>query len=186
LFSEGRPGDIKYVDQNGDNLIDSRDEVEIGRWNAPFVYGVNLNIGYKAFNLFVLGTGNKGGDAMKSGSYFWVTGDGKYSELVLNRWTPATAATATYPRLSSLQNANNFRNSDFWMYKTDRFNLSKVQLTYTLPDQIFGSKSFVSGLMLYVAGANLYTFSKNRELLELTIGNTPQFRYYNAGLRAKF
>jgi TonB-linked SusC/RagA family outer membrane protein len=186
LFSETRPGDIKYVDQNGDNLIDSRDEVEIGRWIAPFTYGVNLNIGYKAFNLFVLGTGNKGGNAMRNGSYFWVSGDAKYSEVVLNRWTPATAATATYPRLSAQQSANNFRNSDFWLYKTDRFNLQKVQLSYTLPDQVFGGKSFVNGLMVYVAGANLYTFSKNRDILDLSVGTTPQFRYYNAGIRAKF
>jgi TonB-linked SusC/RagA family outer membrane protein len=186
LFSETRPGDIKYVDQNGDKLIDSRDEVQIGRWIAPFTYGVNLNIGYKAFNLFVLGTGNNGGNAMRNGSYFWVSGDAKYSEIVLNRWTPATAATATYPRLSAQQSANNFRNSDFWLFKTDRFNLQKVQLSYTLPDQVFGGKSFVNGLMVYVAGANLYTFSKNRDILDLSVGTTPQFRYYNAGIRAKF
>jgi TonB-linked SusC/RagA family outer membrane protein len=186
LFSETRPGDIKYVDQNGDNLIDSRDEVEIGRWIAPLTYGVNLNVGYKAFDLFVLGTGTNGGNSLRNSSYFWVSGDAKYSEIVLNRWTPATAATARYPRLSSLQSANNFRNSDFWLYNTDRFNLSKVQLTYTLPDNVFGSKSFISGLMVYAAGSNLYTFSKNRELLDLSIGTTPQFRNYNIGIRAKF
>jgi len=185
LFSETRPGDIKYVDQNGDKLIDSRDEVEIGRWIAPLTYGINLNIGYKAFNLFVLGTGTNGGNSIKNNSYFWVSGDVKYSEIVLDRWTPGTAATATYPRLSSQQSANNFRNSDFWLYKTDRFNLSKVQLTYTFPDRVFG-KSFVRGLIIYAAGANLYTFSKNREILDLSIGTTPQFRYYNAGIRAKF
>lgn len=180
-----KPGDIKYVDQNGDKLIDSRDEVEIGRWIAPFTYGVNLNIGYKALNLFVLGTGNNGGNSIKNSSYFWVSGDVKYSEAVLSRWTPATAATATYPRLSSQQSPNNFRNSDFWVYKTDRFNLSKVQLTYTLPDRLFG-KSFINGLMVYASGSNLYTFSKNRELLDLSVGTTPQFKYYNAGIRAKF
>jgi TonB-linked SusC/RagA family outer membrane protein len=182
---EIKPGDIKYVDQNGDKLIDSRDEVQIGRYIAPFAYGVNLNVGYKAFNLFVLGTGTNGGNAIKSNSYFWVSGDGKYSEAILNRWTPATAATATYPRLSSQQSPNNFRNSDFWLYKTDRFNLSKVQLTYTFPERAF-SKSFVNGLTVYVSGANLYTFSKNREILDLSVGTTPQFKYYNAGIRAKF
>ena len=185
LFSEPRPGDLKYVDQNGDKLIDSRDEVQIGRFNAPLVYGINLNVGYKGFNLFVLGTGNNGGYGLKGGSYFWVSGDLKYSDVVLNRWTANTKATATYPRLSSQQSANNFRNSDFWLYKTDRFNLSKVQLSYTLPDNVFG-RSFVKGLMVYVAGANLYTFSKNREILDLSIGTTPQFRNYNAGIRAKF
>jgi TonB-linked SusC/RagA family outer membrane protein len=182
---EIKPGDLKYVDQNGDQLIDFRDAVHIGRFIAPLSYGINLNVGYKGFNLFVLGTGQNGGDALRSGNYFWVSGDIKYSEVVLNRWTEATKTTATYPRLSSLQSANNFRSSDFWLYKTDRFNLAKVQLSYTLPDNIFGS-SFVKGLMVYVAGANLYTFSKNRELLDLNIGTMPQFRNFNAGIRAKF
>jgi len=185
LFSEVRQGDIKYVDQNGDNVIDNRDEVMIGRYIAPLTYGLNLTVNYKNFNLFVLGTGNNGGYNLRNNNYFWVSGDLKYSDVVLGRWTESTKATATYPRLSSQQSANNFRNSDFWLYKTDRFNLAKVQLTYNLPDNVLG-QSFVKGLLVYVAGSNLYTFSKNREILDLSVANTPQFRNYNIGIRAKF
>jgi TonB-linked SusC/RagA family outer membrane protein len=185
LFSTVLPGDLKYADQNDDNLIDNRDDVKIGRFIAPLNYGINLNVGYRNFNLFVLGTGNNGGYGIKNNNYFWVSGDLKYSEVVLNRWTPDTKATATYPRLSSQQSNNNFRTSDFWIYKTDRFNLAKVQLTYELPENVFGS-SFVKGLMVYVSGANLYTFSKNRDILDLSIAGTPQFRHYNAGVRARF
>lgn len=186
LFSEVRPGDIKYVDQNGDKIIDSRDEVMIGRFVAPLTYGLNINVGYKNFNLFVLGTGNSGGDALKNNNYFWVSGDLKYSEVVLNRWTEATKATATFPRLSAQQSNNNFRTSDFWLYKTNRFNLSKVQLTYNIPDDVIRGRSFVKGLLIFVAGSNLHTFSQNRAILDLSIGSTPQFRNFNAGIRAKF
>jgi hypothetical protein len=185
LFSEVKPGDIKYVDQNGDKVIDSRDEVKIGRWIAPFTYGINFTVVYKNFNLFLLGTGNQGGYGLKNNNYFWVSGDLKYSDVVLNRWTESTKATATYPRLSSQQSANNFRSSDFWLYKTDRFNLSKVQLTYNLPENVLG-RTFVKGLLVYVAGSNLYTFSKNREILYLSVASTPQFRNYIVGIRAKF
>ena len=185
IFSEVRPGDIKYVDQNGDKVIDSRDEVMIGRFMAPLTYGLNFSVGYKGLNLFVLATGSNGGYSMTNNSYYWVSGDVKYSDVVWNRWTEATKATATYPRLSSQQNANNFRSSDFWLYKTDRFNLSKLQLTYNLPDNVLG-KSFAKGLLVYVNGANLYTFSKNREIMDLAIASTPLFRNYNAGIRAKF
>ena len=157
----------------------------IGRFIAPLNYGINLNVGYRNFNLFVLGTGNSGGNGIKNGNYFWVSGDRKYSEVVLDRWTPDTKATATYPRLSSQQSNNNFRTSDFWIYKTDQFNLAKVQLTYELPEKVFGS-SFVKGVMVYVSGANLYTFSKNRDILDLTVGGMPQLRHYNAGVRARF
>lgn len=111
LFSTVLPGDIKYVDQNGDNLVDTRDDVMIGRFIAPWNYGLNLNVGYKNFNLFVLGTGNSGGYGIKNNNYFWVSGDLKYSEVVLDRWTPDTKATASYPRLSSQQSNNNFRTS---------------------------------------------------------------------------
>lgn len=185
LFSEVRPGDIKYVDQNGDKIIDSRDEVMIGRYGAPLTYGVNFNAGYKGFNLFVLGTGSNGGYGLTNNNYYWVSGDVKYSEVVLNRWTEATKTTATYPRLSSQQNSNDFRSSDFWLYKTNRFNLSKVQLTYNLPHAVL-RKTFVTDLGIYVFGSNLYTLSKNREILDLSIANTPQFRNYTVGIRAKF
>jgi hypothetical protein len=185
LFSEVKPGDIKYKDQNGDNIIDSRDEVMIGRYNAPFSYGVNLNVGYKNFNLFVLGTGSNGGYNLTNSNYYWVSGDLKYSDVVLNRWTEATKSTATFPRLSSQQNNNDFRSSDFWLYKTDRFNLSKIQLTYNLTSTVL-RKTFVNDLVLYISGSNLYTFSQNRKILDLSIANTPQLRSYTVGLRAKF
>jgi TonB-linked SusC/RagA family outer membrane protein len=185
LFSEVKPGDIKYVDQNADNVIDGRDEIMIGRYIAPFTYGINFTVGYKNFSLFVLGTGNNGANGITNNNYYWVSGDLKYSEVVQNRWTEATKNTATYPRLSSQQNNNNFRNSDFWLYKTDRFNLSKVQLTYNFSNRILRS-AFVKDLVVYISGANLYTFSQNRKILELAVASTPQFRNYNIGIRAKF
>jgi hypothetical protein len=185
VFSEVKPGDIKYVDQNGDNVIDQRDEVMIGRWMAPFNYGINFTASYKNVSLFLLGTGNNGGNSLKNSDYYWVAGDKKYSEVALGRWTPDTKATATFPRLSSSQNNNDFRNSDFWLYKTDRFNLSKVQLTYNLPSTVL-QKTFVKDLGMYVSGANLLTFSKNRDIMDLTVAGTPQLRYYNIGVRARF
>jgi hypothetical protein len=185
VFSEAKPGDIKYVDQNGDNVIDARDEVMIGRWIAPFTYGITFAATYKNFNLFVLGTGSNGGNGLKNNDYYWVAGDKKYSEIVRDRWTPTTKETAKFPRLSSQQNNNNFRNSDFWLYNTDRFNLSKVQLSYNLPGNVI-RKTFFKDLGMYVSGANLITFSKNRGVMDLNIGSTPQFRSYTVGIRARF
>lgn len=185
LFSEVRPGDIKYVDQNGDNVIDNRDEVMIGRYIAPFTYGINFSVAYKNFNLFVLGTGNNGGYGLTNNNYYWVSGDLKYSEVVLNRWTEATKNTATYPRLSSQQNNNNFRSSDFWVYKTDRFNLSRVQLTYNISNNVFRNTAF-KGMLVYISGSNLYTFAQNRKILELAVASSPQLRSYNMGIRAQF
>jgi TonB-linked SusC/RagA family outer membrane protein len=184
-FGEVKPGDIKYADQNGDNIINERDEVMIGRFLSPFNFGLNIAASYKNFTVFVRGTGSFGGNGITNNNYFWVDGDDKYSELVLNRWTPDTKSTATFPRLTSLQNTNNFRSSDFWMYKTNRATLNKVQITYNLP-KAFIDKSFVKELCVYAIGSNLYTFSKNKDIMELTIGAPPQLRNFLLGLRVNF
>ncbi|PTN09467.1 SusC/RagA family TonB-linked outer membrane protein [Mangrovibacterium marinum] len=183
-----KPGDIKYVDQNDDGVIDDKDNVflEKGGWyGAPLTLGVNLTAKWKGLTFFALGTGSFGAYGMKNNSYYWVYGDGKYSELVRDRWTEATAATATYPRLTTESGSNNFRSSDYWLYKTNRFNLAKVQVTYDIPEQKLGN-SIIKGLSAYVSGSNLLTISKERETLELSVGSAPQTRFYNVGIKATF
>lgn len=187
-FGQVKPGDIKYKDQNGDGIIDSRDEVFLGKggwFGAPFTMGVTLSAQWKKLTFLALGVGRFGGNAMRNNSYFWVYGENKYSEVVRNRWTEATKLTATYPRLTTLSSDNNFRSSDFWIYSTSRFDLSKVQITYDLTD-LLKMKSFVRELGVYVNGFNLWTFSENRETLELNVGSSPQTRFFNLGVKALF
>ncbi|MDP4272514.1 MAG: SusC/RagA family TonB-linked outer membrane protein, partial [Bacteroidota bacterium] len=184
-FGVVKPGDIKYKDQNGDGVIDEKDEVMIGRWGSPFTCGLNLTTEWKNFTLFVLGTGSFGGTAVKSNDYYWVYGNKKYSEVVRDSWTEETKATAKYPRLTTLSGDNNFRYSDFWTYSTDRVNLSKVQLTYTLPKRVLGN-SVLKKVNIYVSGNDLLTIAKNREILELNVGSAPQTRFYNLGVKAEF
>lgn len=188
LGSTVKPGDIKYVDINNDNKIDSYDQVYLGKggwYGAPFTLGMNFTAKWKNFTFFALGVGNFGANGIKNSSYYWVHENGKYSAVVRNRWTPETASTATYPRLSSLSGSNNFVTSDFWMYKTDAFRLAKVQITYDLPQHLF-VKTWVKGLSAYLSGANLLTLSSERETLELNVGSAPQTRYYNIGVKATF
>lgn len=183
-----KPGDLKYVDQNNDNVIDEKDEVYLGRggwYGAPLTLGVNLTAKYKGFTFFALGTGGYGAVAMKNSTYYWVYGNGKYSENVRGRWTEATKETATYPRLTTLTGANNFRNSDFWLYKTDRFNLAKVQISYDLPKSVL-ENGILKEVSAYISGSNLLTVSKQREVLELNTTSAPQARFYNVGVKVVF
>ena len=183
-----RPGDLKYKDQNNDGIIDDKDQINLakgGWYGNPFILGINLSAKYKGFTLFVLGTGGFGAKAVKNSSYWWIDQEDKYSAVVRNRWTAETAATATYPRLTTQSGANNNTTSDFWLYSTDRFNLAKVQLTYDFPRQWF-LKSFVHGLSAYISGSNLLTIAKERELLELNVGSAPQTRFYNLGVKVSF
>ena len=195
-----QPGDLKYEDVNGDGQINNQDMVILGKSGtvtylddngnpigqgsigAPFTLGVNLTLKYKNWTLFMLGNGQFGGYGMKNNSYYYMSGDAKYSVNVLGRWTPETAETATHPRLTSLSSANNGAASTFWMYSTDRFNLRKVQLTYDFPEDMFKGK-WVKALSIYVNGNDLLTISKNRKLMETSVGYAPQTRFYNLGVK---
>jgi TonB-linked SusC/RagA family outer membrane protein len=182
------PGDLRYIDQNDDGVINNQDEVYLGKagWSgSPLTGGLHLSAKWKELTFFALATGQAGAYAMKNGSYFWIDGEDKYSAVVRDRWTPETANTATYPRLTSQSGSNNFRNSDFWMYSTDRIDLAKVQVSYDLPQSILGG-SFFKKLNIYVSGANLLTISSESELMELNIEGAPQTRFYNLGVKALF
>lgn len=188
LGGEIRPGDLKYKDQNNDGVIDSKDQVNLGKggwYGTPTTVGLNITLKYKNFTLFMLGTGNFGANAVNNNSYWWVKGEDKYSAAVRGRWTPETAATASYPRLTTKAGTNNYQTSDFWMYSTDRFDLDKVQLTYDFPKSIIGN-GIVKHLSVYVNGNSLLTIAKERELLEMNVGSAPQSRYYSIGAQISF
>ncbi|WP_225974622.1 hypothetical protein [Arachidicoccus ginsenosidivorans] len=152
---------------------------------APFTFGLNLTLKWKNLTLFVLGSGNSGAIGFKNSSYYWVNGAAKYSDVVWGRWTEATKNTATYPRLTTTASSNNFQNSTFWLYKTNRFNLSRVQLTYDFDKSVF-KQGFVRGLSVYFKGDDLLVFSKEHKMMETNIGSAPQYRFYNFGFKISF
>ena len=156
--------------------------VDLGTWSSPFHLGVNLTLKYKNFTLFMLGSGGFGGSSMKNNSYYYMSGENKYSVNARGRWTPETADVATHPRLTTLSSANNASTSTFWLYSTDRFDLDKVQLTYDFPKEMFKGK-YVKALSVYLNGNSLLTISKNRKIMETNVGYAPQTRFYNLGVK---
>lgn len=186
-FGTVRPGDLKYKDINGDGVINSDDQIDLGKggWSAaPFTFGLNLTLKYKNFTLFAMGSGQTGAMAFKNNSYYWNRGTSKFSEVVWGRWTDETKETATYPRLSTSNGDNNYRNSTFWTYKNNVFRLSNVQLTYDFPEHTFKG-TFIHGLSVYCGGSNLLTLSKEREYMEMSLGS-PQYRNLYLGFKAAF
>ena len=180
-----RPGDLKYEDVNGDGIISDKDMVDLGKsgtYGAPLMLGVNLTLKYKNFTLFVLGNGQFGAYGMKNNTYYFMDYEDKYSVNARGRWTMENAENATHPRLSSQTHANNAAPSTFWMYSTDRFNLRKIQLTYDFPQHLFEGK-WVKALSVYLNGNDLLTISKNREIMETSVGYAPQTRFYNLGVK---
>ena len=199
-----QPGDLKYEDIDGDGIINNKDLVVLGKSGnvvyldengnplttglgnigTPWNIGLNLTLKYKNFTLFVLGNGQFGAYAMKNGSYYCMSGEAKYSVNARGRWTPATADVATHPRLTSLSHNSNAAASTFWLYSTDRFNLRKIQLTYDFPKSMMGK--VVKDLSIYLNGNDLLTISKNRKIMETSVGYAPQTRFYNLGVKATF
>ncbi|WP_165940142.1 SusC/RagA family TonB-linked outer membrane protein [Dyadobacter psychrotolerans] len=184
-FGTVKPGDIKYKDQNADGVIDANDEVRIGRSQAPLSYGLNLRMSYKNLTLFARGNGRSGSNGALSNNYFWVDGDDKYSAYIKDRWTEATKATATLPRLSSISNTNNYRSSDFWLYRDNFFTVDRLQLTYDFPIRLT-NKAGVKALSVFADASNLVMLSKVRHIKELSIGSEPQYRSYSLGLNISF
>jgi hypothetical protein len=184
-FGTVAPGDIKYKDQNGDGVIDANDEVYLRRWQAPFSGGLQLRISYKDLTLYVLGEGRTGADGFKSSNYYWIDGNEKYSVSVLDAWTPETAATATFPRLTTSTNSNNYRTSSFWQYNNDYFSIQKIQLSYNMPDKI-AKTLYMKKLDVFVDASDIYQFAKNREIREINSGGEPYYRTFSVGLKANF
>lgn len=188
-FGNVQPGDLKYTDTNNDGVVDNDDRVFIGQSSSPWAYGINVNLKYKAFNLFVLGTGQFGGDASKLSSafngYYTPGGNNKFSEVALERWTPDTADTATLPRLSAQNNQNNFRASTFWLYDNSFFNINRAQLTYEFKDTLC-NKLGMEDFSVNISGTNLFELSKNRDIRQLRVGRSPLERAFIFGVRASF
>lgn len=184
-FGTVKPGDIKYKDQNGDKIIDSRDEVYLCNWQAPWTEGLELKVRYKNLTLFLIGEGQQGAKAFKESSYYWMDGNDKYSVIARDCWTPETSATASYPRLSSETNNNNFRRSSFWMYDNSFFNLRRVQLNYKIPDKL-SDYLFAKDLNISLSATDLFQIAPNLKERSLRIGAEPYYRTFAVTLKAKF
>ena len=184
-FGAVQQGDIKYKDQNLDGKIDALDEIMIGNSLSKIVGGLTMRLKYKNFSLFALASARNGAERFFNNSYYWVYGDLKFSEVVLDRWTPATASTATYPRLSSKSNSNNFRSSTFWLENNSLISFDRLQLTYDLPESL-ASKFFTKNFSLYIRASNMLNIAENKDKMELSIGSEPQYRSFSVGLKAVF
>lgn len=188
LFGSVQPGDLKYKDQDGDGIIDETDFVKIGNPSYPstsFSFGAEFK--YKSFDLSLLFTGTAGstinlldypqwrtfednGNAFAWAQGAWVY----YPEAKLD-----TRDTATYPRLSTTTNENNYTSSSFWIRKNNWLRLKNLELGYT-----------VKGCRIFVRGYNLLTFSRllsDYDMDPETVNyGYPQGRSYNAGIQITF
>lgn len=187
-----QPGDIKYSDLNSDGVIDQFDIAPIGRVGKPlFFFGLSLGAEYKGFDISALVQGVANRDVYVGGSSIWAfqnNGNGQAYENNLNRWTPQTAATATYPRLNIGANTNNQAQSSYWLRNGDYLRLKQLEIGYNLPKQWL-SKIRLSNLRLFVGGYNLFTVQSDelddRDPEVISGFSYPNQRIVNFGITIK-
>ncbi len=180
------PGDIRYVDQNGDNVIDENDQVAIGSTKPWVYYGLNLGGNYKGFDFSALLQGVENSNFYLSNEWAFLGTRGQAFESNLNRWTPQTAATATYPRLSIGTNANNQMTSSYWYRSGDYMRLKSVELGYTLPISVI-KRVKLAGARIFINGTNLLTFTGLKDMdPEGSTSVYPIQKMFIAGVNVKF
>ena len=183
-WQEVVPGDIKYKDQNGDGIIDQQDLYPIGNTSLPsLTAGVHLGLKYKGFDLDIMLQGVSGRTVFLGGNYFYAfQNNTKVSEIALGRWTPATAASATYPRLSASNNLNNFRGSSFWQRDGSFLKLRSVELGYSLPETLV-KKVKLDNARVFINGTNLFSWDHMDFTDPETITGYPAMRTISIGIR---
>ncbi len=130
------PGDMKYKDLNQDGIIDQNDQSPIGFSPVPeLTFSLQFGFDYKGVDFSAMFQGAARNSVYMVGDLGWDNSWGNYYDSHINRWTPETAATATYPRFLQKSNGNdqNYFLSDFWLLNGDYIRLKNVQLGYSLP-----------------------------------------------------
>ena len=186
------PGDVRFVDLNGDGKISDDDRTKIGKGMPDWTYGVNFTVNYKNFDLNMMWQGTIGNDIFDSTRRTDINATNLPSWM-LNRWT-GEGTSNKLPRFVLGDNVN-WQSSDLYVKDGTYLRLKNIQLGYTLPESLT-RKVFVSSVRFYVAAENLLTFTKYDGFdPEISSGGTslgidrgvyPQARTFTVGANLSF
>ena len=186
------PGDVRFVDINGDGAITDDDRTDIGKGMPDWSYGVNINVAWKGIDLSIMGQGVWGCDVYDATRRTDIK-TANLPSYMLRRWT-GEGTSNKYPRFVYGDNTN-WQSSDLYVYNGSYFRLKNVQLGYTLPKTLT-KKAHIQNLRLYVAGENLLTLteyhgfdpeiSSGGTSLGIDYGVYPQARTYTVGCNITF
>jgi TonB-linked SusC/RagA family outer membrane protein len=189
-----KPGDIRYVDVNGDGKINADDRVVCNSTNPVYTFGMNVVVGWKDFDLSLLFSG-----AAKRSQIFTEEAFGDFrgdvthpSTAWLDAWTPDNT-NASMPRVyngrRSNSNAQDYR-STFWLQNTSFLRLKNLQLGYNVPQKWVG-KAGISRLRVYYSVENLFTIDNmpiniDPEITSARSSSYPLIRTHSFGINLTF
>ena len=192
-----KPGDVRYLDLNGDDVIDDADRTKIGNPWPGVVYGLSLGGSWRGFDLNMFFQGSQGNDVMNMTLYDFESGTGYMNarEDFLERAWNGEGSTDKYHRISADQGQNQLI-SDYFVEDGSYLRLKNLQLGYNFCDRLLKIKG-ISYLRLYVSAQNLFTLTKysgldpeigsaNATMSGIDQGFYPQARTWTVGLNIKF
>jgi TonB-linked SusC/RagA family outer membrane protein len=188
-----QPGDFKFADLNGDGTIDAADRTFIGDPTPHWTYGATITAAWKGFDVVAFGLG-VAGNQIWQGLRRLDIAQANYQTKALGRWTgPGTSND--FPRLVDGDPNGNFtKPSAFYLESGAFFRIKNLQVGYSLPQSLIG-RFGIQKVRLYVAGYNLYTFTKydgyDPEIggggaTSIDQGIYPQARTWQGGLSVTF
>ncbi|SDC94637.1 TonB-linked outer membrane protein, SusC/RagA family [Algoriphagus faecimaris] len=188
LTNNLRPGDMKYVDYDGDGKITPDDRVRMDNNNIPlFQGGVNINASWKNLDIAILFQG-----ALGARQYVSAGESGNIGNFLLdiyeNRWT-IDNPSSVHPRIANRSDQYYSNGNTYWFRKTDYIRLKNVEIGYNMPQHI-SKRVGVNNLRFYVNGLNLLTWDKlgvyDPESDNSTGQYYPQARIISTGLSVTF
>lgn len=149
-----KPGDVKFVDQQKDGIIDVNDKVDLGNGMPDLTYGFNISLDYKGFDLSIFANGAVGNKIVQSyGGY--AGKQSNYTTAVLKRWT----GEGTSNRMPRVTDTNiNWLFSDLYLQDGDYLRISNITLGYDFSKLI--NWKYISQCRLYASVQNAFTFTK--------------------------
>ncbi|MCX2585600.1 TonB-dependent receptor [Pedobacter sp. MR22-3] len=192
-FGSVKAGDIRYVDQNGDNIINESDKIVMGSTIPRYTFATNLGGSYKGFDFSVViqGVGKANGYLAGPGILPFNVGGaigGTIREDNKDRWTPGNR-NAAYPRLA-FGETNNEQVSTYFLKDASYVRIKNVQVGYTFPVSI-AQKVALKRIRVFANGSNLGSFDRFWQGYDVEApvgaGNIyPQVKVYSFGLEASF
>jgi len=187
-----QPGDIRYLDVNGDGEINDDDRTKIGDPFADFTLGWNLTMDYKNFDFNVFTYASVGGDIFRAYERN-LNFTNRYA-VTLDRWT-GEGTSNSEPRVTFIDSNNNRRPSDRYVEDGSFVKIKNIQIGYTLPEAVYDATGF-SSVRIYTQVKNAYTFTKysgydpeiSSGVLDTGIdrGSYPIPRIWSVGVNVKF
>ena len=167
--SNTSPGDFKFKDLNGDGIVDSEDQTELGSGVPDFTYGLSANINYKNFDFSMSWQGVQGNEIFanilqQAGDF--TKPDNKFTTLYENAWR-GEGTSNTVPAIGS--GNGNYRNSDYYIQDGSFLRLRSLQIGYSLPNDLLETIK-LSNFRIYVGGQNLLTFDNYEYGLDPEVG----------------